>query len=99
MGVGFLGLCFDDELGLEEVSERVIKSDRIYLVTPNIDHVVSYHDRRDCSYRDAIANATMILCDSRVLKLASKLFYRRKIQNVVPGSTLTEYLFRKKLVS
>lgn len=86
----FLGIKFDDHLNLNQAAEEIISSKKVFVVTPNVDHVVSYHESPD--YHDSIQEATHVLCDSRVLSLLAKVFTKSRISNVVPGSDLTKKL-------
>ena len=67
-----------------------------FVVTPNVDHVILLHERDSEIaelFRQACAAACMRLCDSRVLKLlASSLGMTLE---AVPGSDLTEHLFKR----
>lgn len=85
-----LGIEFNDHLTLEEAAESILTSRKAFVVTPNVDHVVSYHESQD--YRDSIQNATHVLCDSRVLSSLAKIFMKTSLRNVVTGSDLTKYL-------
>jgi exopolysaccharide biosynthesis WecB/TagA/CpsF family protein len=61
-----------------------------FAVTPNIDHVIRYHD--DADFRNAYAQARYILLDSRLL--AAMLLLSRGLRlRVCPGSDLTARLF------
>jgi exopolysaccharide biosynthesis WecB/TagA/CpsF family protein len=61
-----------------------------FAVTPNIDHVIRYHD--DAQFRGAYAQARYILLDSRLLA-AMVLVTRGLRLRVCPGSDLTARLF------
>jgi exopolysaccharide biosynthesis WecB/TagA/CpsF family protein len=61
-----------------------------FAVTPNIDHVIRYHD--DAQFRHAYAQARYILLDSRLLA-AMVLLTRGLRLRVCPGSDLTARLF------
>ncbi len=62
-----------------------------YVVTPNVDHVIRFHD--DEVFRATYDRATYILLDSRVLAILLKLS-RGLIAPVCTGSDLTAHLFR-----
>ena len=57
-----------------------------YLVTPNVDHVLRYHD--DAEFREIYAGAAFVLLDSRFLAHTMSLFKQRR-HRVSPGSDLT----------
>ena len=63
-----------------------------YVVTPNVDHLVRFHD--DASFRDAYADASYVLLDSRVLATLLRLA-RGITARVCTGSDLTMALFRQ----
>ena len=88
----FLGISFNDELGIDEVVTKVITEDSMFIVTPNVDHVVSFHDVSDARYKESIAKANLVLCDSNIIRLLSQISPGRKISNVIPGSDLTSSL-------
>lgn len=57
-----------------------------YVVTPNVDQVLRYHD--DSQFREIYAGAAFVLLDSRFLAHAVSLFKLRR-HRVSPGSDLT----------
>jgi len=57
-----------------------------YVVTPNVDHFIRYHD--DAPFRDLYGSATHILLDSRFLAYLLRLTRGVKIR-VSPGSDLS----------
>jgi N-acetylglucosaminyldiphosphoundecaprenol N-acetyl-beta-D-mannosaminyltransferase len=61
-----------------------------YVVTPNVDHLIRYHD--DSSFRSAYADATYILLDSRFLSFLFRLSLGIRVR-VCTGSDLTAKLF------
>lgn len=75
------------------LADRRKDSPFIYIVTPNVDHVVKLHN--DCPTGDALryayGNAAFRLCDSRVLS-ALALLHNIRLP-VVPGSDLVANLF------
>ena len=54
------------------------------LITPNVDHLVKL--QKDKEFYDAYQNAEWIICDSKIVSLASKLL-GNSIQEVIPGSS------------
>ena len=60
-----------------------------YIVTPNVSHVVQLEHNEQL--RHAYAAASLRTCDSRILKAVLKLM-RIHVQEVIPGSDLTEEL-------
>jgi N-acetylglucosaminyldiphosphoundecaprenol N-acetyl-beta-D-mannosaminyltransferase len=91
------GLVAFDDLTLAESAANVKSLSEqpyfSYVVTPNIDHL-----SRLCSnstsqtLKPIYANAALTLCDSRVLSKLLALI-GRPVNNVVPGSDLTQFLF------
>lgn len=92
-----LGLCPIDMLSMRSAAVQIsalAKSKAFhYVVTPNIDHLQRLHRASDGDdllriYR----HASLSLCDSSVL---AKLLYLKGIyiQDIVPGSSLTQKLF------
>jgi len=65
-----------------------------FVVTPNVDHVIRYHD--DAGFRTLYEAADYILLDSRVLALMLRLGRGLHVR-VCPGSDLTAVLFRALL--
>jgi exopolysaccharide biosynthesis WecB/TagA/CpsF family protein len=93
----FLGVRFDC-LEMSEVLEILTavrpESAYTFVVTPNVDHVVRLDDPGQRSSLGPIyEDADLSLCDSRVLKLLAKANGLRL--PLVPGSDLTERLFRQ----
>ncbi len=63
-----------------------------YVVTPNVDHVIRYHD--DERFRAAYADASFVLLDSRFLAYVLRLVAGIRAK-VCTGSDLTEQLFSR----
>ena len=61
-----------------------------YVVTPNVDHLIRYHD--DPRFRSAYADASYVLLDSRFLSYLLRLT-AGLAPKVCTGSDLTEQLF------
>jgi exopolysaccharide biosynthesis WecB/TagA/CpsF family protein len=86
-----------DSYDLVEFAPRVtgFGVDRFgFVVTPNVDHVIRYHD--ESAFRALYAAADYILLDSRVLALMLRLSRGLHVR-VCPGSDLTAALFRELL--
>lgn len=78
-----------DDYDLREAQALVAAfgSDRFgYLVTPNVDHVLRYHD--DAGFREVYARAAFVLLDSRFLAHTLGVFKGRR-HRVSAGSDLT----------
>ncbi|MDE2252088.1 MAG: WecB/TagA/CpsF family glycosyltransferase [Gammaproteobacteria bacterium] len=63
-----------------------------FVVTPNVDHVIRFHD--DAGFRSLYQAAEFVLLDSRVLALMLRLGRGLRVR-VCPGSDLTAALFRE----
>jgi exopolysaccharide biosynthesis WecB/TagA/CpsF family protein len=63
-----------------------------YVVTPNVDHLIRYHD--DPAFRALYADASYVLLDSRFLSHIFRLSKRLRVR-VCTGSDLTEQLFER----
>jgi len=63
-----------------------------YVVTPNVDHLIRFHD--DPAFRSSYADAANILLDSRFLSHVLRLSKGIRIR-VCTGSDLTAQLFRQ----
>ena len=63
-----------------------------YLVTPNVDHLIRFHD--EPSFRALYADATYILLDSRFLSIVFRVAKALRVR-VCAGSDLTAQLFAK----
>jgi exopolysaccharide biosynthesis WecB/TagA/CpsF family protein len=63
-----------------------------YVVTPNVDHLIRFHD--DPAFRCLYADADYILLDSRFLSHIFRFFKKRRI-GVCTGSDLTARLFER----
>jgi exopolysaccharide biosynthesis WecB/TagA/CpsF family protein len=87
----FLDLKFDslDESGAVEAVLALGQGETFaYVVTPNVDHLVRLHRRRgDTTLWSAYRNATLCLCDSRILKVLAN--WSGLGLTVVTGSDLT----------
>ena len=94
----FLGLRFDclsiDEARAWVLDKACQREKFTYVVTPNVDHVVTLHDRRaDRALLAAYRDADLRLNDSRILESLALLAGRPL--TVVPGSDLTEALLER----
>jgi len=69
------------------------------VVTPNIDHLANLMDRENNKqlFR-AYERATIRLCDSRILQKMLRM-KNKLIKEVIPGSSLTKFLFEHTLTS
>jgi exopolysaccharide biosynthesis WecB/TagA/CpsF family protein len=67
-----------------------------YVVTPNVDHLIRFHD--DPAFRCLYADADYILLDSRFLSHIFRFFKKRRI-GVCTGSDLTARLFERVIDS
>lgn len=63
-----------------------------YVVTPNVDHLIRYHD--DPKFRELYADASFVLLDSRFLAHLFRMARRTSI-GVCTGSNLTAQLFAR----
>ena len=63
-----------------------------YIVTPNVDQIIRYHD--DERFRAIYADAAYVLLDSRFLTRLLWLFRRQRLR-ACPGSDLTASLIRQ----
>lgn len=91
----FLDLLFDPipiEKVLSAIRERRNNTAFSYIVTPNTDIMVSLHSSLD-KLLPVYEAAWLRLCDSKVLYLLARLAGRNL--TLVPGSDLTESLFRE----
>lgn len=61
-----------------------------YVVTPNVDHLIRYHD--DPNFRDQYADAAYVLLDSRFLSHVFRVSKGTRVK-VCTGSDLTAQLF------
>lgn len=89
--IEILGVRFD-HYTLDQIVDLVLdaRPASLYIVTPNVDHVVRIHRTGD-SLRRVYAAAAVSLCDSRVLAALSFLLLGKRL-TVVPGSDLTARL-------
>ena len=76
------------------------KSDTLEtVITPNIDHLARLAQQTSTSELLHIyENASLKLCDSRILQKMLWMKLKRKIE-VVPGSTLTDELFKSSMIT
>lgn len=85
-----------DQLTMQETVEKIthwILSDEVrnhYVVTPNVDHIVNLHSNPE--FKNAYADASLIVADGRPVVLASKLL-GKSLPEVVPGSDLVPAIF------
>lgn len=65
------------------------------VITPNVDHLSRLVDTNSSPQQELLniyKNASLLLCDSQILKMLMNK-KGKKIENVIPGSTLTKELF------
>lgn len=93
----FLDVAFDT-FELEEILARLgqVRDDSPfgYLVTPNVDHIIRLHNSQSGNdLATAYREAAYCLCDSKILARLARLCGIRL--RVIPGSDLTEFVFRR----
>lgn len=62
-----------------------------YIVTPNVNHLVALNE--DSKLRSSYSNASLRLCDSRIVKLFLDVFSHANVEEVIAGSDLTFDVF------
>ncbi len=67
-----------------------------YLVTPNVDHLIRFHDEPD--FRLLYADASYVVLDSRFLSIMFRLVKAIRVR-VCAGSDLTEQLFARVITA
>jgi len=96
--ITFLGIEFDD-VDMSDVLRQcdvlTRSNDFHYITTPNVDHVVTMHSEQSHArtFRQAEQEATIRLCDSRIIALLARISGIRLA--TVPGSDLTVELLRR----
>ena len=96
--IDFLGLRFLDAdlAGIRQtLTDAVDGWGYRYVVTPNVDHVVSYHHGGDRALVRAYDAAALQICDSRILSLLGRA--AGLTLHPCPGSDLTESLLSAPL--
>jgi N-acetylglucosaminyldiphosphoundecaprenol N-acetyl-beta-D-mannosaminyltransferase len=65
------------------------------LVTPNLDHLVKL--QKDREFYDVYRKAEWVVCDSKILRLCSKLL-KKPIKEAIPGSSFftSYYMYHKE---
>ncbi|MEE2950060.1 MAG: WecB/TagA/CpsF family glycosyltransferase [Pseudomonadota bacterium] len=96
--IDFLGLRFLDAdlAGIRKTLTAALQGGGYrYVVTPNVDHVVSYHHGGDRALVRAYDAAALQICDSRILALLGRA--AGVTLHPCPGSDLTESLLSAPL--
>ena len=88
LGVPISNFSFKDIVQWTKKEEHCFK----YIITPNVDHIVRYSEKRNPAFTEAYQQADIAVLDSRVLQLAIKIVHKIKLP-LLPGSDLTEQLF------
>lgn len=87
-----------DDMRIDEAASVITKmstSDGFdVVITPNIDHLSRLIGNRDPDLHNIYKEASLTLCDSKIVEKLMR-FKGKQIKNVIPGSTLTEYLFKQ----
>jgi exopolysaccharide biosynthesis WecB/TagA/CpsF family protein len=81
--------------GFLSVAQSFSPNRYAYVVTPNVDHLIRYHD--DPSFRARYVDADYVLLDSRFLSHILRISTGRKL-GVCTGSDLTARLFDQVIV-
>ncbi|WP_370299890.1 WecB/TagA/CpsF family glycosyltransferase [Abyssibacter sp.] len=96
----FLGLTFSDG-SLAEIRQRLAEILRDqpygYVVTPNVDNMVSFHDTSYPLAKEIYRRAVLVVCDSRILAILGRFVGVRL--RPCPGSDLTQSLVEQPLFS
>jgi UDP-N-acetyl-D-mannosaminuronic acid transferase (WecB/TagA/CpsF family) len=95
-----MSLCYEvddfDLDGFHKVTSSFGKNRYGYVVTPNVDHLIRYHD--DLQFRENYADAAYVLLDSRFLSYLFRALRSARIR-VCTGSDLTAQLFAKVIAT
>lgn len=67
-----------------ELNDFLHQLDKGVIFTPNVDHLVKL--QKDIEFYKAYENSDWIICDSKIVSLASK-FLNNPIKEVIPGSS------------
>lgn len=70
---------------LDEIDKLILKNDRSYVVTPNVDHIVMLET--DVELKNIYRDASLILADGKPLLWISK-WYKTPIKEKISGSDL-----------
>lgn len=96
--VDFLGVAFDplNAVDARRVIVDLSQADCFsYVVTPNVDHIVQLKRASDPAFAAAYDDATLLICDSRIL---SRLAFLSGLKlTPVPGSDITRDLLAEDL--
>jgi N-acetylglucosaminyldiphosphoundecaprenol N-acetyl-beta-D-mannosaminyltransferase len=94
--IEFLSLCFDKYDSVEELANLVLNSNSfLWIVTPNVDHVVRFHKSK--IFADCYKKANITINDSNILNLLSKV-NKVDLGCVIPGSDLTKCIMESKQI-
>ncbi|MCY1395486.1 UDP-N-acetyl-D-mannosaminuronic acid transferase [compost metagenome] len=69
-------------------------SPSMIVVTPNVDHFSRLQSQENLEFNEAYSKASLTLCDSRIIRLISKIS-SSPIKHVIPGSDLTRSLLEQ----
>lgn len=87
---------FFDNVSLAEAVKQIqtlsLSSRFSYVVTPNVDHLARLCSSPNSVLHTIYRQAALSLCDSRILEKMLR-FKGKEVQEVIPGSDLTKYLF------
>lgn len=81
-----------DMKALKTTIEECSPGDLNLYFTPNADHL-RLLEYRNSAFAEAYRRASAIVCDSRIVRLISRLTPGSSVKNVTPGSDLTKELF------
>ncbi len=83
---------------VNEVKQLSRSSSFSYVVTPNVDHMqrLASFSESNRGLHGIYQRAALSLCDSQILDKLLRM-KGKKIREIVPGSTLTQYLFDNEL--
>ena len=94
--IWFLNTAFDNinsDIAKTRIVERDPRAPFVYMITPNVDHLVRLS--HDPSFGPLYAQAWLTVCDSRVLELLAQV--SNQVIDVTAGSDLTETLFETEI--
>lgn len=82
-----------DDVGIEYINSWIDSGSGFrFIVTPNVQHIIEIYKNEHIF--ECYKKASLTFCDSKIVQMFSKLLHN-SINNVVPGSDLTKYLFTK----
>lgn len=96
------GIVEFHDISIDEAASRIVDMGATQqfdvVVTPNVDHLSRLTKNQNPELLNIYRDSSLVLCDSKILQKLMR-FKGIQVENVIPGSSLTEHMFKTGLLN